>query len=171
MKTHWLFPHRYRFIGWLLFVPSAILGLATMYADFNFDFLTISVSSPKPDSTVLHQIAWWLVDGSSFSIFKSTETTVNFTNEIAALGIITSLLFVAFSKEKIEDEMISRLRLESLQWAVYINYIVLGALILLVHGSLFLNVMIYNMFTVLIMFIIRFRLSIRRNERTVLMAL
>jgi hypothetical protein len=81
------------------------------------------------------------------------------------------LLFVAFSKEKVEDEMISRLRLESLQWAVYVNYIVLGALIMLVHGGLFLNVMIYNMFTVLIMFIIRFRLSIRRNERTVLMAL
>jgi hypothetical protein len=171
MKTHWLLPNRYRLIGWLLFVPSAILGLATMYGEFSLDFLTITINQPKPGSNLIHQLIWWLADGSSFSIGKMTETAINFTNEIAAIGVITSLLFVAFSKEKVEDEMISRLRLESLQWAVYVNYIVLGALIMLVHGGLFLNVMIYNMFTVLIMFIIRFRLSIRRNERTVLMAL
>ena len=96
---------------------------------------------------------------------------MNLTDELAALGAIIGLLLIAFSKEKVEDEMISQLRLESLQWAVYVNYLVLGVLILLVHGGLFFSVMIYNLFTVLIVFIIRFRLAIRRNEKTVLMAL
>lgn len=169
MKTHWLFPHRYRLIGWLIFIPSAILGLAGLYAEFWFEFLTITFEAPKPDAGIVYQFIWWITDGGSFT--TNRESSINLTNELAAIGIIVGLLFVAFSKEKLEDEMISRLRLESLQWAVYINYMVLGVLIVLVHGGLFLNVMIYNMFTVLLMFIIRFRLAIRRNERTVLMTL
>ncbi|GAB3894153.1 hypothetical protein GCM10028803_09180 [Larkinella knui] len=169
MKTHWLFPNRYRLIGWILFVPSAILGLAGMYEEFRLDFLTILLDAPKADTGFLYRLFWWMTDGGSF--LTSHHNTLNLTDELAAIGIIIGLLFVAFSKEKVEDEMISRLRLEALQWAVYVNYIVLGALIILVHGGLFLNVMIYNMFTVLLMFIIRFRLAIRRNERTVLMAL
>ncbi|WP_138992026.1 hypothetical protein [Larkinella sp. C7] len=171
MKTHWLFPNRYRLMGWILFVPSAILGLATMYGEFSIDFLTITIPESIPGSNLFSQLIWWLADGSNFNIGGKPFTTINLTNELAAIGVIIGLLFVAFSKEKVEDEMISRLRLESLQWAVYVNYIVLGALIILVHGGLFLNVMIYNMFTVLLMFIIRFRLSIRRIEKTVLMAL
>jgi hypothetical protein len=170
MKTHWLLPHRYRLIGWLLFVPSAILGIATRYADFSFDFLGFSfIKKPGADSRFLYRLLWELTGGGT--LLNNSYNSINLTDEVAAIGIIVGLLFVAFSKEKIEDEMISRLRLESLQWAVYINYIVLGALIILVHGGLFLEVMVYNMFTVLLMFIIRFLLAIRRNERTVLMAL
>ncbi|MFC5411682.1 hypothetical protein ACFPMF_20335 [Larkinella bovis] len=169
MKTRWLFPYRYQLMGWLLFIPSAVLGLFTRYADFRFAFLDVAFNAPTPDSNFLFRAIWWLTDGGSF--LSTSANVINFTDEIAAIGSIIGLLFIAFSKEKVEDEMISRLRLESLQWAVYINYIVLGVLILVVHGGLFLEVMIYNMFTVLLMFIIRFRLSIRRSERTVLMAL
>ena len=39
--------------------------------------------------------------------------------------MLVGLIIVAFSKEKIEDEQISQLRLDSLQWAVYLNYIIL----------------------------------------------
>jgi hypothetical protein len=70
------------------------------------------------------------------------------------------LLFIAFSKEKIEDEFISRLRLESLQFAVYLNYMILTLQILLVHSTAFLDIMVYNMFSVLLLFIIRFRAMI-----------
>ncbi|MGV3559048.1 hypothetical protein [Larkinella arboricola] len=170
MKAQGLLPHHYRLIGWLLFVPSAILGLAARYADFSFEFLSFSFTkAPGSEGSFFDKLLWELMGGGTF--MNNNYNAVNFTDEVAAIGIIIGLLFVAFSKEKVEDEMISRLRLESLQWAVYINYIVLGVLIILVHGGLFLEVMVYNMFTVLLMFIIRFRLAIRRNERTVLMAL
>lgn len=169
MKTHWLLPHRYRLMGWFLFIPSAVLGLVARYADFRFEWLGFSWKASAPDANLVNKLIWWMMGGESLLV--NNYNAVNFTDELAAIGIIVGLVCVAFSKEKVEDEMISRLRLESLQWAVYINYIVLGALILLVHGGLFLEVIVYNMFTVLIMFIIRFRLAIRRNERTVLMAL
>jgi hypothetical protein len=46
----------------------------------------------------------------------------NILNEILGVVIILSLLVVAFSKEKSEDEYISKIRLESLVWSVYLNY-------------------------------------------------
>ena len=148
MKTDWLFPHRYRLIGWIILLPSVALGLATMYWDFAFDFLTVG----KPNQP-----------GDIGAFFSSWP--INFTNEIAALGVIVGLLFVAFAREKEEDEMISQLRLESLQWSVYVNYILLALAILLIHGGLFLEVMTYNMFTILLIFIIRFRLLLRKTYR------
>ncbi|GAB3331880.1 hypothetical protein GCM10027299_37920 [Larkinella ripae] len=156
-------------MGWLVFIPAAILGMAARYAEFGFEWLSFSWKAPTPDADLGRRLIWWITGGGSLLV--DNYNLINLTDEAAAIGIIIGLLLIAFSKEKVEDEMISRLRLESLQWAVYINYMVLGALILIVHGGLFLEVMMYNMFTVLIVFIIRFRLAIRRNERTVLMAL
>lgn len=150
MKTNWLFPHRYRLIGWFMLLPSVVLGLATMYWDFSFDFLTIEKPQELGDSGGLLS-AW----------------PINFTNEIAALGVITGLLFIAFAREKVEDEMISQIRLESLQWSVYLNYILLAMAVIFIHGGDFLAVMTYNMFTILLIFIIRFRLLLRKYAREV----
>ncbi|UFH56029.1 hypothetical protein [Spirosoma sp. KNUC1025] len=156
MITKWLFPHRFRLIGWLVFIPSAILGLANMYDDF----------SPK----------WFVADilGSSMTVTSGHSVShltniQNLTDEIAAIGIIVGLLLVAFSKEKVEDEMISRLRLEALQWSVYANYIILMIAIVTVYDMAFFSVMIYNMFTVLLVFIARFRWLIHRNSNLLML--
>ncbi len=140
MKTNWLFPHRYRLIGWLIFVPSVVLGLATLYAGLAIPYLTISVQD-------------------SLNALEN-----NYTDELAGVGIIIGLLLIAFSREKIEDEMIGQLRLEALQWSVYANYLVLGIAILTVYDGAFFTVMIYNMFTILLVFIGRFRWLIYRNN-------
>ena len=144
MKTKWLFPHQFRLIGWIIFVPSAILGLAALSADFDVISAIKSILY-KPVETK-----------PSYSLEAMFHTT-NITDEIAGIGVIIGLLLVAFSREKIEDEMISQLRLEALQWSVYINYLILAIAILTIYDGAFLNVMIYNMFTVLLVFIARFR--------------
>lgn len=61
--------------------------------------------------------------------------------------------------------MIGQLRLEALQWSVYANYIVLLIAIATVFDVNFLNVMIYNMFTMLLVFIARFRWLIYRTNK------
>ncbi|MCX6167249.1 MAG: hypothetical protein NT021_04615 [Sphingobacteriales bacterium] len=142
MKNRFLFPHSYRRIGWLLFVPFLVFGLAVLNHDFQFDFLEISFEkSPSP--------------GTFESIFS--VNTINLSDEIATLGMILSLLFIAFSKEKIEDERVAQIRLDSLHFAVYLNYAVLAIQVIFVHGTAFLDVMVYNMFSVLLLFIIRYR--------------
>ncbi|GAA4415155.1 hypothetical protein GCM10023187_45390 [Nibrella viscosa] len=145
MKTQWLFPHRFRLIGWLILIPSVALGLAYMYAEFHFEFLTLSIAKGKG--------------------FLGSDLAINLTDEVAALGVIAGLLMIGFSKETIEDEMVSQMRLEALQWSIYVNYIVLAIAILFVHGERFFDVLIYNMFTMLIVFVIRFNMLLYRNSR------
>lgn len=135
MKKLLLFPHAFRKVGYTLILPFLMLGIAYMGWDY-----TIS----------------WLDYNPQLHIPVSLGNT-NFTDELASIGLITSLLFIAFSKEKIEDEAIQFFRLEALQWAVYANYLVLILAIIFCYNGLFFTVMTINLFTVLIIFIARFR--------------
>ena len=76
-------------------------------------------------------------------------------------------LTIKAEKEKNEDEYIAGLRLSSLLWAVFVSYVLLLAAFLLVYGSPFLDVMVYNMFTILIIFITRFNYLMYKNSKTV----
>ena len=149
MEPRFLFSHRYKLIGWLLAIPALVLGLFVLLSDFSFEFLTL-------------QLPFKYVFSDTFTNASSTINTtdevavLNLTDEVAAIGAIIGLLLVAFSKVKIEDEYVSKIRLESLQWAIYLNFALLIIAIALIHGMMFFNVIIYNMFTPLIFFIIRF---------------
>jgi hypothetical protein len=63
---------------------------------------------------------------------------------------------MAFSKEKVEDEYIAKIRLDSLAWAVYFNQGLLFLSLFFVYGMSFLWVMIFNLFTLTWFFIARF---------------
>ena len=78
-------------------------------------------------------------------------------NNIAIIATVLGALFVTCSREKIEDEMVRQLRLNSLLVALYINYAVLILCSLFVYSLDFLYVMMYNMFTILFIFMIVFR--------------
>jgi hypothetical protein len=139
-----LLPHKFKRIGLLLLLPSFILGIFNLYNEFEFGFLTIE-NTAKGD-----------FDGD-----------INLTDEFALTGTIVGLLFIAFAREKQEDEYIESIRLKSLQWAVLVNYFLLLIATWLVHGAqgfTFIDVMIYNMLTVLIIFIVRFHLVLRKNR-------
>lgn len=88
----------------------------------------------------------------------------NFSDEIASIGLIIGLLLLGFSRLKIEDEMIYRFRLESLQISLYINYSLLILCILMFYDFDFLQVLTYNMFTTLIVFNIRFHWLLYRSN-------
>jgi hypothetical protein len=98
--------------------------------------------------------------------FLDISSLDNITDEIALTGIIVGLLLIAFSREKQEDEYINSIRLQSLQWAVLINYVLLIAATWIVYGLAYIDVMVYNMLTVLIIFIVRFHLALRKEKRT-----
>lgn len=140
MKHSLLLANQYKRIGFFVLVPFLILGLFVRFADFHWSFLSLPINVGFLDNTI------------------------NFTDELALTGIIAGLLLIAFSREKTEDEYIAKIRLESLQWAVLINYILLIISTWLVHGFAYIDVMMYNMLTVLIIFIIRFHLVLRKNQ-------
>jgi hypothetical protein len=142
MKPKLLLPNRFKLIGLLLFIPFLALGIAVYFYDFGFSFLMPDV---KP--------------GTIFS-----GNIQDYTDEVALTGIIAGLLLIAFAREKQEDEFINKIRLESLQWAVLVNYILLLVAAWLIYGMPFLDVMTYNMLTVLVLFISCFHIRLWANK-------
>ena len=90
----------------------------------------------------------------------------NSTYTLAGLLFICSALLVGFSKEKTEDEFIANLRLSSLLWAVLVNYTLMLLAFIFVYGPSFLQVMMYNIFTVLAIFIVRFNYVLYKNAKS-----
>lgn len=154
MRIHYLFPHRFKQIGLLFLIPFSLFGILVVQKDIEPDFLDWTVPAVFYDEFMGDQL-----------VFSMAETNV--LNEIIGVVLIVSGLMVAFSKEKNEDEFISKLRLESLVWATYVNYAVLLFSMLFVFGISFLWIMIFNMFTILLFFIIRFNWQLRRLNKIV----
>ena len=154
MKLNFLFPNKFKKIGWFILIPSAIIGFLTIVYEYEPSFLDFNVPAIFVNEISLSN------DKQLFGIVNN-----NFLNEILGILIIISSLFVAFSKEKLEDEYISKIRLESLVWAIYVNYGILLFAFLFIYDFSFLWVMIFNMFTVLLFFIIRFNWQISKLKK------
>ncbi len=154
MKMNYLFHSKYKKMGWFVLIPTMIIGLFTVIFDFEPDFLDCSVPA-----IFVHE---FLGDQGLFGIVEN-----NLLNELLGISLILSSLLVAFSKEESEDEFISKIRLESLVWATYINYGVLLFSLLFIYDLSFLWVMIFNMFTVLWIFTFRFNWQISKLKKSV----
>ncbi|HEY2648718.1 MAG TPA: hypothetical protein VGI38_05975 [Puia sp.] len=76
------------------------------------------------------------------------------------------LFLVAFSRERVEDEQITQLRLDSLRWAIYLNYAILLFSLIFTQGSESNHILFLNMWLPLLFFILRFRWVIYRLNRS-----
>lgn len=146
MKTRFLFPHKWQ-----------IPGIVLLAAGLIFCFITNRFNLA---------IFVWHDFAPTRSGFAGGPDEI-FDNEIQLALVLLGLTLCAFSKEKIEDEQIAQLRLDSLQWAVYVNYIVFFLIIFLTYGLGFLMCSMYNVLTLLVFFIIRFRWKTYQTNRLV----
>ena len=81
-----------------------------------------------------------------------------------------SLYLIAFSKEKEEDEFIQKLRLDSLLIACYVHTFILIIGTMVFYGLGYLEFMGYNMFTIQLIFIARFRWVLFREQKSLKLA-
>lgn len=134
MNNVYLIPNRFKIGGWVVLIPSIVLGIIHLFNDtFMWEALDWSVP-------------WYWFNAPSD----------NFTNELLMLLVLFSALIVAFSKTKEEDEYVQKIRLDSLVWSMYLNYGIVFLGIVGVYGFAFLNVLVFNLFTPLFIFIARF---------------
>lgn len=103
MKSHLLFPNKFKAVGWVLFAFGFILGAAYLYWEYRIPNFGFKFSSIRYTGKPYYE---------------------DFTNELALTLVITGLLLTAFAKEKIEDELISKIRANSLYWAVLVGFAV-----------------------------------------------
>jgi len=138
MKTRFLFPYYFKFVGLALIIVihfPIIHLLQLMHVQF---------------------------DESDTSLFNYHHVFFVLTYVMIVIG----LLMIAFSKEKIEDEHISQLRLDSLQWALYLNYAILVISLIFTNGIDTKDIMKLNLWVPLVFFIIRFRWVLYRLNRS-----
>ncbi len=152
MSGELLLPNKYKPIGWFLLIPSTIMGIILSLTGFDKFQIKTKVLA--------------IFNEELFEKIKfASIIEANLTNTIVGIVFIVGAMFVGFSKEKKEDEFIAKLRLSSLLWAVWVNYGLLTIATLFVYGTAYFNVMVYNMFTVLIIFIVRFSYILYKNNK------
>ena len=88
MKLKYLFPHRFKKIGWFVLIPTLLAGLSVMYLNFEPDFFNIKVFAILNDG--------FLSEGHNFQFI-----TDNVFNEIIGILLIISSLMIAFSRQKV----------------------------------------------------------------------
>jgi len=116
MKNKLLFPFAFKIIGIVLLPVFAVL----VYLWTNDQLSIAALQHPVTNSASLSSD-----DG-------------NYTNELVLGGLLFSMILIAFSREKIEDERTTLIRLQSLHLTHYLNYIILALWILTTNGLGFL---------------------------------
>ena len=117
MKSSFLFPHKLRVVGWILFLCGLALGAACLIWEFEIPGFGYKMRETG-------------------SLIQSSFE--NFTNELALMLVVSGLLITAFSKEKVEDELIAKIRANSLYWAILVGFAVR-------FGSLLIQMSYYQM--------------------------
>ena len=139
MKTRFLFPYWCKYLGIVCFVAHVPVVLFEKQLGFD--------TPGAYESTGMF---------GSYHVFYMITT----------LLMLTGLVLFAFSKEKIEDEQIAQLRMDSLQWAVYISYILLIISLALTSDRAHTKHIIQvNIWVPLAIFIVLFRWKMFRNSR------
>lgn len=149
MDTKLLLPNRFKRIGWVLFVPCLILTILSILQ------LTPALSF-FDDGHILSQ--WTTIKvpekGALETLFD--ENSNDLAGEILMTLTAIGFFFVAFSRERTDDEWIMKVRLESLLWAFYVH---LGAFLVAVwfsYSLAFYAVLSWNMLTAPLVFLARF---------------
>ncbi|AMM52281.1 hypothetical protein TH61_15260 [Rufibacter sp. DG15C] len=156
MKTRYLFPHRFKKLGWVLLIPSLLLGLLLTNEVISFPWLEMKVFA-------LYDPAMLGEKTGTKEAFEMIEN--NLADEIIACLLIVSTLLVACSEVKEEDEFIGKLRLESLLWATYVNAAFLIFCLFFIYGLGFYQVMVYNLFTLMLLFLVRFQVVLYKASK------
>lgn len=140
MKNRLLFPASFKIAGLILVLVAMVLFVLWDRYNFEFSFLQ---TSDKPAESL-----------------SAVFTDNNLTNELIGIIALLGLVFIAFSRERMEDERTQLLRLQSLQISHYCNYALFAVLLFTINGISFPGMMLLLPYLFLITFIIIYYLRL-----------
>jgi hypothetical protein len=150
--NQFLFPQQYRTLGWIILIPAILTTLILILGGYEMSsFLQTNIFAIA-NLDILSKPEYFTVIENSFS------------DEILLILIIIGGLMAGFSKHAQEDELIAKIRHESLVWAVYINFGLMLVATLFFYGLFYLNMMVLNIFSLLFFFLIRFQLKLYQTQ-------
>ena len=139
MKTTFLLPNKCKKWGKAIFVISAIWGFYILFIEKSF--------------------------ADSFLIFDSWQAV---KNNIAIIGSLLGLALVAFSKERVEDELVMWLRADAMIKALWLSCVLVFLCALFLYGGIYFYYLSVAQYIVLLLyiFIVRYNMykHIKNNE-------
>jgi hypothetical protein len=92
MNTSFLFPNRFKILGWILFVPSFVFGIVARILDLNIDnYLNLKVFAIYEQGLFSKSVFFGFIEN-------------GFLDEIVLSFLIIGSILIGFSKLKVEDE-------------------------------------------------------------------
>ena len=153
MKQNYLLPHSFKRVGLIMLVPFLTASIWLLCGPCEGDWFTVDV--PALFTLDLASTSEW---------FGMTVTDP--VNEICMLGLLVSLVFIALSREKDEDEMTAVVRMQSFVWSFWCTAILLLVAILFVYDYAFLLFAFASMFVCFILYICKFNYEMIKIRRT-----
>lgn len=154
MKNLYLLPNSFKKIGIILIIPFLTLCVFLLFGPGECDLISLPVCAIA-NSNLSHS-----------TLFSLTKTDP--INELAMIGLLVSIVFVALSKEKDEDEMTPILRQNAFIWSFWATIIIEAIGILFFYGIEFLQFSFTILYLYFMLYIIKFNITIyklRREER------
>ena len=152
MKKNYLLPHAFKKIGLAMFVPFLAACVWLLLGPGECEWLSVKV--PALLTLDLMATSQW---------FGMTVTDP--VNEICMLGLLTSLVFLALSKERDEDEMTAAVRMQSFVWSFWCTAIVMLIVILFVYDFAFMYFAFASVFVCFILYICKFNYEMIKIRR------
>ncbi len=138
MKHYFLLPYGFKWAGWVLLLSSLLLGGWIVAMDF---------------------------DPQSSELLSSLQLEGTLINNYAVIGLWLGAIFVGCSKERVEDEMITRIRLNALMIGFYLQAIFIIIASFVCNSLDYLEVMLYNLVTYPLIFVVIYRWMLRSALR------
>lgn len=129
MQKEFLLPNGFKKVGWVLFATSVVMGIWSMALDF--DFTQSKILSPL------------LFEGPLL-------------NNYIVIGFWLGAIFIACSREKMEDEMIGRIRLNALLSGFYLQAVFIIAATFVMNNLDYLDIMVVNLATFPFIFVLTY---------------
>ena len=158
MKKTILFPKNYRKLGLMMIVLSLILWISDLIFG-GLSFLeNIRVLAVFDSGVPFDQTR----DQNTFDQIIQDD----YRYEVISVLLLLGLLFFGFSKRESEDELIQKIRLESLLWATYVHFFLFILLTLFTFGIFYLNILLLSIFMILLIYIIRFEYKLFQLKKS-----
>ncbi len=156
-----LFNYRYKKIsGWIFYLslPIALYAFLTNKWD---DILVVKVYDLfSYEKIIVTEYTENIIGSPGFRWIEN-----GLLNEIFIAIVIISGIINSFSKEQVEDELINKLRVESLTLSLYINYGVILIANFLIYELTFIYVLVFNLFTILLFFNLLFKYKLYQHYK------
>ena len=157
MKKTFLFPTCFRKIGWIISIVTLlyfVIGVIFFADKFDFNF--------KMPAIVGLEKIYNLIPEKDYFVLAKTS----FMATLFPVLMIIGFIFIAFSRERNEDEYVSKIRERALVWSVLVTCVLLILAILFIYGFDALYVFWFDFLFFLLLFVIKFRIDIFRFNRS-----